>query len=66
MNRNQRIALAERGLTVKGLGVELDLHPGYVSNVLAGRYEVPRTREKIAKALAKTTAYLWPSPETED
>ena len=60
MNRNQRIALAEKDLQVKHLGQLLDKHPNYVSNVLSGRYPSPQLRKEIAKVLDKPEAYLWP------
>ncbi len=65
MNKNQRIALAEKDLKVKDLGFKLNLHSGYLSNVLAGRYKVPKTRERIAKILGKSEVYLWPESQRE-
>lgn len=60
MNKNQKIAMAEKNLKVKDIGFLLDLHPVYISNVFAGRYKSPKTREKIAEILCKPEVYLWP------
>jgi lambda repressor-like predicted transcriptional regulator len=65
MNKNQRIAMAEKDLKIKDLGFKLNLHPGYLSNVLAGRYKVPKTRSRIAKILGKDETYLWPDGQIE-
>jgi len=63
MNINQRIAMNEKGLSVKRLGQILDKHPGYVSSVLSGRYYQKELRQKIASVLGKSEAYLWPEPD---
>lgn len=60
MNKNQRIALAEKELSVKQLGRILDKHPGYIGNVLSGIYPSPQLRKKISKVLEKPKSYLWP------
>ena len=60
MNRNQRIALAERDLQIKDLGNQLNKHSNYISNVLSGRYKSPELRKKIAEILKKPVTYLWP------
>ena len=60
MNRNQRIALAEKDLTVKELGYQLDRHSNHVSAVLSGRYKCPELRKKISEILGKSEDHLWP------
>ena len=60
MNKNQRIALAEKELNVKQLGQTLNKHPGYVGNVLSEIYPSPQLRKKISKVLGKPESYLWP------
>ncbi|MBW2606383.1 MAG: hypothetical protein JRD05_01975 [Deltaproteobacteria bacterium] len=60
MNKNQRIALAEKDLQVKHLGQLLDRHPNHVSNVLSGKHLSPQLRKEIAKVLEKPESYLWP------
>lgn len=60
MNRNQRIALAEKDLYVKDIGNRLNLHSAYVTNVLSGRYKPVETRKKICQILEKSESYLWP------
>ena len=60
MNKFQRIALAEKDLSVKRLCSIIDRHPNYVSNVLGGQYKSPALREKIAIVLGKPVSYLWP------
>ena len=65
MNKNQIIAMAEKGLKVKDLGFRLNRHPGYLSNVLSGRYKSPETRKNICKILDKPEHYLWPEAQTD-
>lgn len=60
MNKNQRIALAEKEFSVKQLGQILNKHPGYVGNVLSGTYPSPQLRKKISKVLEKPESDLWP------
>jgi hypothetical protein len=60
MNKNQRIALAEKELQIKDIGNRLNKHSNYISNVFGGRYESPKLREKISKILGKPVSYLWP------
>jgi transcriptional regulator with XRE-family HTH domain len=64
MNKFQRIALAEKDLTIKRLCQVINRHPNYVSNVFAGRYPSPELRVKIAIVLNKPVSYLWPDHET--
>jgi hypothetical protein len=66
MKKNQRVALAEKNLKVKDLGVILDLHPGYISSVLAGHYKSQATRQNIAKVLGKPKSFLWPENASDD
>ena len=61
MNKNQRIALAEKDLQVKDLGNRLNKHSGYITNVLAGRCKSPKLRKKISDILGKPEDYLWPN-----
>ena len=61
MNRNQKIALAEKDLAVKDLGNYLNMHSNYISGVLAGRYKSPELRKKISEILGKPEDYLWPN-----
>lgn len=63
MNKNQRIALAEKELQIKDLSFKLNLHPNYVSNILAGRYRAEAARRKISEILEKPEEYLWPAEE---
>ena len=63
MNRNQRIALAERDLRVKDLGFLLNKHPNYIASVLSGRYRSPELRKKLSNLLGKSEAYLWPEDD---
>ncbi len=65
MNKNQRIALAEKDLQVKDLGNRLNKHSGYITNVLAGRCKSPRLRKKICVILDKPESYLWPDENKE-
>jgi hypothetical protein len=60
MNRNQRIALAERDLQVKDIGNMLNKHSGYITNVLSGRYTPTKLRKEICDILKKPESYLWP------
>ncbi len=60
MNRNQRIALAEKDLQVKDIGNRLDKHSAYITNVLSGRYRSPGLRKQICEILNKPENYLWP------
>jgi hypothetical protein len=60
MNRNQRIALAEKDLQVKDLAQLLDKHANYVSNVLSGRHKPAALRKEICNILAKPETHLWP------
>ena len=64
MNKNQRVALAVKDLTVRRLGEILDRHPVYISNVLGGRYPSPDLREKIADILGEPVSHLWPEPHS--
>ena len=61
MNRNQRVALAKKDLTVKELRHQLDRHPNHVTGVLAGRYKSFELRKKISEILGKSEDYLWPN-----
>ncbi len=63
MNKNQRIALAEKNLQVKDLGFLLNLHPTYLSGILAGRHKASMTRKKVADILGKSESYLWPESD---
>lgn len=65
MNRNQRIALAEKDLQVKDLGHLLDRHSGYISNVLSGHFKPIALRRKICELLEKEESYLWPEDALE-
>ena len=60
MNKAQKIAIIQNGLTVKGLGQILDRHPVYLSNVLSGRVKSPTLRKKICKVLEREEKELWP------
>ncbi len=60
MNRNQRIALAEKDLMVKDIGNYLNMNSAYITNVLSGRYKPKELRIKIAKILNKPVDFLWP------
>lgn len=60
MNKNQRIALAEKDISVKQLGQTLNKHPGYVGSVLSGTYPSPQLRKEISKVLEKPESNLWP------
>ena len=64
MNKNQRIALAEKDIQVKELGFKLNLHPSYISSILGGHCKAPKTRKRIARILDKSEAYLWPESQT--
>ena len=61
MNKNQRIALAEKNLKIKDLGFKLNLHPTYVSAVLKGLYMSKKTRKNICNMLEKPESFLWPN-----
>ena len=63
MNSNQRIALAQKRLSVKVLGHLLDRHPGYISGVLSGQYKSPNIRKKICQILGRSEDYLWPNED---
>lgn len=60
MNKNQRIALAEKDLQVKDVGNFLGCHSGHMTNILSGRYKSPKIRKKICEILGKSESYLWP------
>ena len=60
MNKHQRIALAEKDLSVKKLGQVLDRHPVHVSAVLSGKTPSPDLRRAIADVLGKPEGHLWP------
>jgi len=60
MNKNQRIALAEKELQIKDIGNRLNKHSNYISSVFSGRYKSPKLREKISKILGKSVSHLWP------
>lgn len=64
MNRNQRIALAEKDIQVKDLGNRLNKHSNYISNVLSGRYKPHKLRKEICNILNKPESYLWPDDHT--
>jgi len=61
MNRNQRIALAEKDLQVKDIGNKLNKHSAYITNVLSGRFKPKKLREQICEILEKPESYLWPN-----
>jgi len=65
MNKNQKIALAEKDLTVKTLGFKLDLHPTYISFLLTGTLKPPKTRKRICEILEKPESYLWPKDKID-
>lgn len=60
MNRNQKIAMAEKGLSVKKLAFIIDLHPCYVSNLFSGSRKSKTALKKIAEVLGTTVDHLWP------
>jgi len=60
MNRNQRVALAEKDLMVKDIGNRLNMNSAYISNVLGGRFKPKELRIKIAEILDKPVDFLWP------
>ena len=60
MNRNQRIALAEKDLNVQKLATRVGFHPCYVTSILSGRFKSPGARKKIASELDKPENLLWP------
>jgi plasmid maintenance system antidote protein VapI len=64
VNKNQKIALAERDLQVKDLARILDKHANYISNVLSGRHKPPALRKKICSILGKSETHLWPTDNT--
>lgn len=64
MNKYQRIALAEKDMSLKRLCQIIDRHPNYVSNVLGGRHKSTELRKKIADVLGKPVDYLWPKQAT--
>ena len=61
MNRNQKIAFAEKELKVKDIGFKLNLHPGYIGSVLSGKHKTPKVRKEICEILEKEESYLWPN-----
>ncbi|BBO75201.1 hypothetical protein DSCW_26180 [Desulfosarcina widdelii] len=63
MNKNQRIAMAEKDLTVRKLSKILDRTEPHVSNVLGGRFKSPKLRERISLVLDKDVCHLWPEHE---
>lgn len=63
MNKNQKIALAEKDLQVKDVGNILNKHSNYISNIFSGRYQSPALRIEICKILEKPEEYLWPKNE---
>ena len=64
MNKNQKIALAEKELQIKDIGNLLNKHSNYISNILAGRYKSPKVRRQICEILGKPEEYIWPDEET--
>jgi len=63
MNKNQKIALAEKELQIKDIGNILNKHSNYVGNVLSGRYKSSELRKKISNLLDKPESYLWPEDQ---
>ena len=63
MNKFQRIALAEKDLSVQELSKILNRTPQHVSNVLGGRFKCESLREKISQILEKPKNYLWPEQD---
>lgn len=64
MNMYQKIALAEKGWTVKKLAAVVECHPNYLSSVLSAKskpFKSMKIRKKISKALGLPIAYLWPN-----
>lgn len=60
MNKNQKVAMAEKNLAVKDVGFLLNLHPAYLSGVFSGRYRSLAARKRICEILNKPESYLWP------
>lgn len=60
MNRNQKIALAEKDLNVNRLAHLVNLHPSYVTSIFSGRCKSPGARKKISEKLDKPEKILWP------
>jgi transcriptional regulator with XRE-family HTH domain len=65
MNQNQRIAMAEKDLSVRELSEKLNRTPQHISNVLGGRFKSFALRREIANILDRTENYLWPEQQTQ-
>jgi hypothetical protein len=65
MNRNQKIAMAKKDLSIKRLGQIIDRHPAYISSVFSGAVRSKALRKMICYVLQEPESYLWPSEEKE-
>jgi transcriptional regulator with XRE-family HTH domain len=54
------VALAEKNMTISGLARRLNLSQSLVSMTICGRRLSPKTEQRIAAFLGKSTEYLFP------